>query len=75
MIPRYRTSARDEPGCSLSDVLIDTPLSYRSKMLNANDSLQEVELLVSESLRTAKSLNVVKLFFRSPIVPYQCNPG
>ena len=42
MIPRCRISERDEPLRSLADVLIDTPLSYRSKamvtLLNAKDA-------------------------------------
>ena len=42
LIHTYRISERDEPRRSLSVVLIDTPLSYRSKtmvtLLNANDA-------------------------------------
>ncbi len=42
----YRISERDEPRRSLSVVLIDTPLSYRSKtmvtLLNAKMPFQEV---------------------------------
>ena len=42
LIPRCRISERDEPLRSLADVLIDTPLSYRSKamvtLLNAKDA-------------------------------------